>query len=278
MTTTSRHIIYWGLIAAVLALLALAEFNLPHILRMAQNIGIDSQVPLMALLLFLALLVLQPLVQKLLPAPEGAALDDLGQDVGRGATARIYVLLALGILCTVAGAIVLLQARNLPSAKGPAVDMDLSRPADPKEGFVKVLGARPLGAVLRYKGAGLDFAPPTRFLPVQSAQQAGAAWLVVQLPDDGLTFDPATVNSMGLTGLLVADILPVSAEYSLREQGTLAKGKYWVLFTNPEELYAQYWRHATFRFFAALLFLLFAAGQWVMLYRQTRHDRQFSMN
>lgn len=278
MTTTQRNIILWGLIFAVLAMLALAEFNLTPILRAVQNIGISPQVPLMALLLFIALLVLQPLVQKLLPAPREAGLDDLDPASGRAAAARIYVLLGLGILCTVAGAIVLLQARNLPSATGRPVEMDLSRPADPKEGFAKVVGARPLGAVLRYKGAGLDFGPATRFLPVQGAHGAGPAWLVVQLPDDGLTFDPGTVASMGMTGLLVPDVLPVSVEYSLRDQNTLVKGKYWVLFTNPEELYAQYWRHATFRFFAALLFLLFAAGQWAMLYRQSRQHRQFSMN
>ena len=49
------------------------------------------------------------------------------------------------------------------------------------------------------------------------------------MPDDGLTFDPGTVASMGMTGLLVPDVLPVSVEYSLRDQNTLVKGQYWVL-------------------------------------------------
>lgn len=259
MTGSINRQLVWAGVLLVVVVLCLAELTLAR--------GPAAGLPVMPVLLLAALVILPPMVQRGLgPIAEADdALATLHASI-RAGQARLLVLFGLAALATLAGIIALSGTLALPSATGAATTLDLSRPSHPVAGRVLVTSAQAAGTELRYQRDRFGLSPDTRFLPISDPAHRGAPWLVVQLPDDGLTFDPHTLPVAGYSGLLVADGLPPSVEASLRQNGALVPGHYWTLYTGYAELYRPYWLRAGARLLVALLLLAFAALEWRKLH------------
>jgi hypothetical protein len=127
---------------------------------------------------------------------------------------------------------------------------------------------------LRYSSVQYGAKSVVRYLPVvASAAPAGAKpWLVIQLADDGLTFNAANLPAR-FEGVLAVDGLPKGLEASLKDKGLLgvgADGHYLVLFTQAKDLYRPYWAVAREFLMLALVFFAFAGLQFWKLRQMMR--------
>jgi hypothetical protein len=260
MTDHSTRQLAWAGVAIVVAALGLADFATTH----GWITSLEAMnVPVMPLLLLVALVILPLLLSLALPAASGydRSLHALNALVHQS-RARLFALLALAALATLSGLVVLGGMLALPADGARTAIFDLAHPAQLAAGRAMLIGAGPAAVELRYRRDRLGISPDVRFLPVDDGHHHSPTTLVVQLPDDGLTFDPHNLPTTGFAGVLVADGLPAPAAASLRQNGELVAGHYWTLYTNPVELFRPYWLNAAARLLAALLLLALAGLEW----------------
>ena len=205
------------------------------------------------------------------PAENGNVDAGSNIDARQRATRRYYTLLALEATAIMGAIICLGLSLTMPRGDGPATMIDLARATPMTEGAALLTGARPAGGELRHADGLFANGHVTRYLPVAGQQGAmsGQVSLVVQLPDDGLTFDPSTLPTQ-YRGVMLRNALPGPVAEMLRERGALTAGSYFVLYTQPEE-WARPDRNAAAQLLiAAVCLLVFAAAQWWALRRLIR--------
>jgi hypothetical protein len=181
------------------------------------------------------------------------------------ATTRLYVILAIAGLSALVAVGALALTLTLPAfGKTAGQQINLARSgAKLASGPAVVSGVRPASGELRYSSVQYGAKSVVRYLPVvASAAPAGAKpWLVIQLADDGLTFNAANLPAR-FEGVLAVDGLPKGLEASLKDKGLLgvgADGHYLVLFTQAKDLYRPYWAVAREFLMLALVFSLLRA-------------------
>lgn len=196
--------------------------------------------------------------------------ENVAQKLQRTGSLRFRILLALAALAALAALLALALTLSLPKFDGPARLLDLSASgARAGAGPAVVSGARPLAGEYRFATSYFGQASYERFLPVSGPTHQGGSWLVIERPDDGLTFDAATLPTR-FTGVLVADALQGSTEAELRKAGHLADGAdshYWVLFTDRAALFRPYRAAAAELLVMAMVFLAAAGLQFWRLRR-----------
>lgn len=184
-------------------------------------------------------------------------------DTGR---LRLNILLALAGMAALGAIGAVLLGVMAPRAKGAPQLVDLSQPASAniKPGAAIISGSKPASAQLRLSISAFGTRGAARFLPVTGGQAGQKPWLIIQLPDDGLTFNLAALPA-SYRGVLVEDGLPKSVETTLKQKGLLApraNGHYLVLFTRTADMQRPYWAAAQEMMVLALVLLVFAGLQF----------------
>lgn len=220
----------------------------------------------------LALVLAVPALFGLFYAEQSLAQEDenVAQKLHRTGSLRFRILLALAALAALGALLALALTLTLPKFDGPARLLDLSSAgARAVAGPAAVSGVRPVAGEYRFATSYFGQSSYERFLPVAGPNHQGGGWLVIERPDDGLTFDAATLPPR-FTGVLVADALHGSTEAELRKAGHLANGvdsHYWVLFTERAALYRPYRAAAAELLVMAMVFLAAAGLQFWRLRR-----------
>ena len=237
-------IIAWFVLAAVVVLLCAAAETWPFSALSAwelrsfgrsyplSNVVIVALVPL--LVGFVALQVTQEPPQKReLGAP------DLVKPQPDPAI-RVYVLFGASAIAALAAFSVIIAMTQMPKYSASAQALDLSRGDVPAGGAVMISGARPAGQQLRLTVSRFGIESVTRYLPLEyGAVGAKNAPIIVEMRDNGLTYDPGTVlNRFG--GVLVANGLPRGVEQSFAARGTPIARPYWALYSDPVKLVRPY--------------------------------------
>ncbi len=180
----------------------------------------------------------------------------------------IYRLFGAATLAALGALGVMLAMNTLPRLGQNPQQLDLSRPFAPRPGPAMIAGARAGSAELRYTVSRFGVASVERYLPLMgpSAAAAGAApqqvTLIVRRPDNGLTYDPASLPDR-FAGVLMANALPAGVEASFAARGVPLASTYWVLVTDAASLYRPYMFAG-----AALLAIALALtgyGSWKLL-------------
>ena len=227
--------------------------------------------PATSVLLMAAALLLPALALRAAFARRDAPAEEVHADALQRATARYYALLALAAAAILGAIVCLGLSWTTPRGDGPAAMIDLAKNGAFAEGAALVTGARPAGGELRHADGLFGNGHVTRYLPIAAQQGApsDAASLIVQLPDDGLIFDPSILPTQ-FRGVMVRDALPGPVADTLRERGALTAGRYWVLFTQPDELAQPDRQVAAQLLMAGICLLAFAGAQWWALRRLIR--------
>ena len=249
-----RWITLW-IVFATLLVLALGWWQAGPVLVLGrwQRATLGTAFPATTLLLLLALLVVPALVL--------ARSGETAVAVDRPAPARWRVLALLAVAALAAALVSLIPLLWAPATTGPEREIDLQHGATLGSGPVAVHGWRPAAGDVRQSGGGGHSA---RYLPVVPAgAPAGTlASVVIELPDNGLVFDPLALPPV-FHGIAQSGALPAAAADELRARGAIGSGTVDVVFTETAAITRPIWRTAFAFLLVALVFAAFAVLAWV---------------
>ncbi len=176
--------------------------------------------------------------------------------------ARIYVLFGASAAAALAAFGVIIAMSQLPRYDIAARMLDLSRGATPVAGAVIIAGARPAGQQLRMKVSRFGISSATRYLPLEyGTAEANHAPIIVEMRDNGLTYDPGTILDR-FSGVLVVNGFSRGVEQSFAARGTPLARPYWALYADPAKLVRPYQIAAGLLLIIALGLL--GMGSWLL--------------
>ena len=222
-------------------------------------------------LLVMASVVVKP-VAPVAPRTFGIAAPD-AEPVIPVVTIRFRVLATLAAALAGAALLSLLPLAFMPRDDGPEQVVDLGRSASAAipEGPVALSGVRPAAGELRQTLGIMGFGHVARYLPAVSANApAGSrATVVVELRDDGLTFDPESLPAV-FHGIARHNGLPAAVADELTHRGAIDTGDITVLFADDGADVRNAVRTALELLSVAILMGLFALWEWRRMERPAK--------